>query len=77
MQPAVRIFGRTRNEWLALVERVNIELSRLESARHMALEAGEGERAKAMELDINIAKGTLLAANQVLTNPPFGDVENS
>lgn len=73
MDTGIKYLGRTRDEWRRVIANMTRALSNLEPARRTAIDLGQGEKAREIEKEINITRGTLIAAKQVLQNPPFSE----
>jgi hypothetical protein len=72
-----KVLGRTENEWHNTIEKAESELERLYDKKRAALQlgSGDGEKIRELEEHMNVLRGTLIAAKQVLHNPPFNETD--
>ena len=69
-----RVMGRTRNDWHLHLQKAQFELEQLEHKKTQAIILGMGEDLGHINKQINIATGSIIAAQQVLMSEPFNEV---
>jgi acylphosphatase len=71
--PKIVIMGRTKSGWLKLIAECGKKEAELQSERRTALERSDIDRIHEIENELGVLGGTIVAARQVLMNPPFNE----
>ncbi len=60
------VLGRTKGQWQMVIDQAKSDIYRFEERRNSALASGSGLEAEEALKELNIAKGTLTAAEQAM-----------